>query len=137
MAGLLAACAPVPPAPIDLPTRAQARVASPLDLGKARQIAASIAPGARPEASGLDRLTLFAAILAQDPQVAQARAALASARADARAARKVGRPRSRCRANMPTILPPRRRGCWGQGPICRWTSAGGAGRGWRGQTLAS
>lgn len=92
MAGLLAACAPVPPAPIDLPTRVQARVASPLDLGKARQIAASIAPGGRPEASGLDRLMLFAAILAQDPQVAQARAALASAKADASAARKVGAP---------------------------------------------
>jgi CRISPR system Cascade subunit CasA len=136
MAGLLAACAPVPPAPIDLPTRVQARMASPLDLGKARQIAASIAPGARPEASSLDRLTLFA-ILAQDPQVAQARAALASARADARTARKVGAPTftlSSEYANDPSTTSP-----WllGAGPICRWTSAGGAGRGWPGPTLAS
>jgi len=90
MAAALAACSPVPPAPIDVPARAQSRVGGALDLAKTREIAASIAPGT--SFQGLDRLALFAAILAQDPQVAQSRQALAAAIADARSARKVGAP---------------------------------------------
>jgi CRISPR system Cascade subunit CasA len=87
----LAACAPVPPVPVDLPARSVARVAAAFDLAQAWHIAASIAPAAAAE-PGLDRLTLFGAILAQDPRVAQARAAVVAARGDARAARKVGAP---------------------------------------------
>ncbi|NMN05417.1 CRISPR system Cascade subunit CasA [Novosphingobium sp. SG919] len=89
---VLTACAPVPPVPADLPARSQARVAAPLDLAAVRRIAVAVAPGAPTASDGLDRLSLFAAILAQDPRVAQARAAVASAKADARAARKVAAP---------------------------------------------
>jgi CRISPR system Cascade subunit CasA len=49
-----------------------------------------LAPGA--QAGRIDRLTLFAALLASDPRVAEARAALETARRDARSARKVGSP---------------------------------------------
>ncbi|PTR13335.1 CRISPR system Cascade subunit CasA [Novosphingobium sp. GV055] len=94
-AALLAAtagCAPVPPAPVNLPARSAARVATQLEEPKLRQIAQGIAPAAPHMADSLDRLDLFAAILAQDPRVAEARAAVLSAQRDARAAHKVAAP---------------------------------------------
>jgi len=67
-------CMRVPPAPVDLPERASARVAGGLDVSAIAVRAAALAPGTpRPEA-GIDRLALFAAILTDDPRVAAARA---------------------------------------------------------------
>ncbi|MEO0032294.1 MAG: hypothetical protein RIS94_2052 [Pseudomonadota bacterium] len=89
---MLGACAHVPLAPVDLPARAAARIAAQIDLPRIRATAEAIAPTVSPPAEGLDRLALFAAILVHDPRVAEARAALDTARRDARAARKVGSP---------------------------------------------
>ena len=85
-------CMRVPPAPVDLPERASARVAGGLDVSAIAVRAAALAPGTpRPEA-GLDRLALFAAILTDDPRVAAARAGVEAARRDARLARKAANP---------------------------------------------
>lgn len=88
----LAACVHVPPAPVDLPARAQARAEAPLDWAAIRGEAARIVPGHAVSDGRLDRVDLFAALLVSDPRVAEARAALAVAEREAAAARKVGAP---------------------------------------------
>lgn len=82
---LLAGCARYQPAPVVLGDRAQALAQARFDPATIRATAERIAPGATP--AGFDRLTLFAALLTRDPKIAQARAAIASAEAEARASR--------------------------------------------------
>ncbi len=89
---LATACVHVPPAPVDLPARASARVGATLDLADAQARAVALAPGVARPAAGLDRLALFAAILADDPRVAAARGAVEVARRDARVAHKAASP---------------------------------------------
>ena len=89
---LVGGCVRVPPAPVDLPARAAARVGGGLDLSAIAGRAAALAPGTpRPE-GGIDRLALFAAILSDDPRVAAARASVEAARRDARLAHKAASP---------------------------------------------
>lgn len=82
----------VPPAPVDLPTRAAARAVAPFDPVEATRVARDLAPAAAHAVSGFDRLDLFAALLLHDPRIAQARAAIETARREARAARKAASP---------------------------------------------
>lgn len=83
-------CTHVAPAPVHLEARIAGQAARTFDAPAAERDAALLAPGA--QAGRIDRLTLFAALLASDPRVAEARAALETARRDARSARKVGSP---------------------------------------------
>ena len=85
--GLLAGCVAYQPAPVDVGARVAQRAGSTLDPAQARVTAQRIAPDAPSPAGGFDRLTLFAAMLDHDPKVAQARAAIVSAQADARVSR--------------------------------------------------
>lgn len=85
-------CVHVPAAPVDLPARAAARVSAGIDLADVRARAAALAPGTARPAAGLDRLALFAAILADDPHVVAARDAVEVARRDARVAHKAASP---------------------------------------------
>jgi CRISPR system Cascade subunit CasA len=89
---LTAGCLRVPPVPADLPARVAARVGGTLDLADIQARAAALAPGAPRPTGGIDRLTLFAAILADDPRVAAARGAVEAARRDARLAHKAASP---------------------------------------------
>lgn len=89
---LCAGCLRVPPAPVDLPARAAARTGGTIDLADLQTRAAALAPGMPRAAAGLDRLTLFAGILAQDPRVAAARSAVEAARRDAILAHKAASP---------------------------------------------
>lgn len=73
-------------APIAVADRAAQRMSASLDLPQVRATARRIAPDAAP-VDGLDRLALFAALLDHDPKIAQARAAIATARAEVRASR--------------------------------------------------
>lgn len=93
---ILAGCMHVAPQPIDLAARAARHDGSdgapaPIDWPAIAARASRLAPDV-PAAGGLDRLTLFAAILQLDPRVAAARDAVASARAQARLARKAASP---------------------------------------------
>lgn len=88
----LCACVHVPPAPVDLPQRAGARATAGLDWSAIRSEAQRLVPGHSVVAGRLDRIDLFAALLAGDPRVAEARAALVVAEKEAAAARKVGAP---------------------------------------------
>lgn len=90
---LAGGCVRVPPAPIDLPARALARTTDSFDLPAIEARAAALAPGEpRPAATGMDRLALFAAILAIDPRVTAARDAVEAARRDALLAHKAASP---------------------------------------------
>lgn len=86
----LAGCVRYQPAPVDLGARAQALAAARFDPAAIQAEAHRLAPDA--PATGLDRLTLFAALLTRDPRIAQARAAIASAAANARASRRAVGP---------------------------------------------
>lgn len=93
LAAMLAGCTHVPPQPVDLSARATARATASFDPTAIHARAQAIAPAApRREGPVLDRLDLFAALLQHDPRIAQARAAIASARRDARAAAKAANP---------------------------------------------
>ncbi|WP_353228646.1 TolC family protein [Novosphingobium sp.] len=92
VAAMAGGCVRVPPQPIDLPARAAARTSAGIDLPVVQARAAALAPGLARPATGIDRLTLFAAILANDPRVQAARAAVDAARRDARLARKAASP---------------------------------------------
>lgn len=83
-------CTHVAPAPVHLEARMASRAARTFDAPAAERDAGLLAPEAH--VRGIDRLALFAALLASDPRVAEARAALETARRDARSARKVGSP---------------------------------------------
>jgi len=89
---LAGACVHVPPAPADLPARVSARVAATLDVPAITARAVALAPGTARPAMGLDRLSLFAAILSDDPRVTAARANIEAARRDARLAHKAAMP---------------------------------------------
>jgi CRISPR system Cascade subunit CasA len=89
---LTAGCVHVPPAPVDLTARAAARVGGTLDLAEIGARAAALAPGEARPAGGLDRLTVFAAILIDDPRVIAARSAVEVARRDAHLAHKAASP---------------------------------------------
>lgn len=82
---LLAGCMRYPPAPVVLGDRAQTLAAARFDPAAIEAEARRIAPDAAP--AGLDRLALFAALLTRNPKIAQARAAIATAAAEARASR--------------------------------------------------
>ncbi|EGD58698.1 RND-type multidrug efflux pump, outer membrane protein [Novosphingobium nitrogenifigens DSM 19370] len=102
-------CVRVPPAPIDLPSRAAARTDAPLDRAEVDRRAALLAPDVPHPTDGLDRLALLAAIMVQDPRVEAARAALEGARRDARLAHKAASPTltlSSEYANDPTTSSP-------------------------------
>jgi CRISPR system Cascade subunit CasA len=85
---LLAGCVSYTPAPVSVADRATARLDATLDMNAVAAAAGRIAPDAPLQSAGLDRLTLFAALLDHDPKVAKARAAVATAEAEARASRK-------------------------------------------------
>ncbi len=89
---VLAGCVHVPPAPVDLSARASARVGGTVNLSQIQARAAALAPGVPQPVSGLDRLGLFAAIVADDPRVIAARDAVEVARRDARVAHKAASP---------------------------------------------
>lgn len=84
--GLLAGCMRYEAAPIAVADRAAQRMNAPFDMQQVEATSRRIAPDAAPS-SGLDRLALFAALLDHDPKIAQARAAIATARAEARSSR--------------------------------------------------
>ena len=84
--GLLAGCVHYQPAPITIADRAAARLSVSLDPGRLATTLKQIAPDA-PTPRRLDRLALFAVILDYDSRVAKARAAIATAAAEARASR--------------------------------------------------
>lgn len=88
---LLPACARYEARPVDLPVVAQSQAASTLDGPAIEAMRMRIAPGAANAAEN-DRLWLLAAILARDPKVAEARAAIATAQAQAKAQRHVASP---------------------------------------------
>lgn len=96
MAALLGGCMHVAPQPIDLAAHAARRDgsdgAAKIDWPAITARAARLTSDAKPAEAGLDRLTLFAAILSLDPRVAAARDAIATARAEARLARKAANP---------------------------------------------
>lgn len=91
-AGLLSGCVAYQPAPISIADSAQRRMAAALDHNQVAQSAQRIAPNAPLPASGYDRLMLFAALLDHDPKVVKARAAIATAEAEARSSRKAVGP---------------------------------------------
>ena len=96
LAVLLGGCMHVAPQPIDLAAHAARRdgtdPAAAIDWSAITARAARLAPDGAPAGAGLDRLTLFAAILSLDPRVAAARDAIATARAEARLAHKAANP---------------------------------------------
>jgi len=84
--GLLAGCMHYQPAPIAIADRTAARMNASLDPAQLAATIRRIAPDAPPP-QRLDRLALFAAMLDLDPRIAKARAAIATAAAEARASR--------------------------------------------------
>jgi len=89
--GLLAGCVRYEPAPIALDNQVAKRAAASFDPAQNAATVRRIAP-ASASTAGLDRLALFAALLDHDPKLVQARAAIASAEADARSSRHVVGP---------------------------------------------
>lgn len=87
MATLLGGCQAYRPAPIDAAQIAVARQQRSADPDAVRQEQARLAPDAPYDAARWDRLSLLAALLVHNPDVAAARAAIDTARAQARAAR--------------------------------------------------
>ena len=85
---LVSGCVRYAPAPINAAGNLQARATRTLDQAAVDQMIRQIAPRAEPSGSNLDRLSLFAAILILDPKVEAARAAIETAKAQARASRK-------------------------------------------------
>ena len=90
-------CMHVPPAPVDLPAHVSARVNATLDQPAIAARAAALAPdtqrpGGAGGPAGFDRLSLFAAILSDDPRVAAARANVVAAQRDAKLAHKAAMP---------------------------------------------
>ena len=81
---LLAGCVRYQPAPVSVPDRATQRMNAALNVGEIGATRRRIAPDASQAPAGMDRLALFAALLEHDPKVASARAAIATAEADAR-----------------------------------------------------
>ncbi|MXO58244.1 TolC family protein [Altererythrobacter salegens] len=89
----LAACMSYQPSPIDLGVRSEAVAARTLDPTRIAEEVARLAPGERAAPPGtLDRLSLFAALLAYNPRIVAARGAIATAEAEAAAARHMGAP---------------------------------------------
>lgn len=82
-----AGCMNVPPRPIDVPARADAAAHAELDRAAIAARAGRLAPGARVDAAGLDRLSLFAALLLHDPKVLEARRAIVTAQRESASAR--------------------------------------------------
>jgi outer membrane protein TolC len=89
---LVGGCVHAPPLPVDLPARVSARIGATLDVPAITARAAVLAPGTLRPIAGFDRLSVFAAILSDDPRVATARANVEAARRDARLARKAAMP---------------------------------------------
>jgi len=89
--GLLAGCMRYEPAPVVLDEHVAKRAAASFDSAQNAATVRRIAPEAAPVA-GFDRLALFAALLDHDPKLVQARAAIVSAEAEARASRHVVGP---------------------------------------------
>ncbi|HEX7874875.1 MAG TPA: TolC family protein [Sphingobium sp.] len=87
LTALLAGCQAYRAAPVDAGQVAVQRQHRTADPEAVRAVQAHIAPGSPYDAVQWDRLTLFAALLAHNPDVAAASAAVDSARAGARAAR--------------------------------------------------
>lgn len=85
---LVAGCVRYSPAPVSVSERAAQHVNASLDLPVIAAEARRIAPDAPQPPTGLDRLALFAALLENDPKIAQARKAIATAETQARASRK-------------------------------------------------
>ncbi|MBT2189427.1 TolC family protein [Sphingobium nicotianae] len=81
---LLAGCVRYQPTPVSVSDRATQRMNATLDGAAIGTAVRRIAPDAPPASTGMDRLALFAALLEHDPKVAAARAAIATAEADAR-----------------------------------------------------
>ncbi|MBO9581038.1 MAG: TolC family protein [Sphingobium sp.] len=84
---LLAGCVSYEPKPISVSDRAAQRMDARLDLDKIATESRQIAPDAPQNSAGLDRLALFVALVDHDAKVAQARAAIATAQAEARGSR--------------------------------------------------
>lgn len=89
---LAAGCARYGPQPVNPSGALQARAARTLDPALVDRTVRTIAPNAEPSGTKLDRLSLFAAILLLDPKVETARAAIETAKAQARASRKAAGP---------------------------------------------
>lgn len=89
---VLGACLRVPPAPLDLPAHVAARTGAQADPARWAALRARLAPAGTAAPGGIDRLTLLAAILADDPRVMAARRAVEAARRDALAAHKAAMP---------------------------------------------
>jgi CRISPR system Cascade subunit CasA len=81
-----------PPAPVSIADKAAQRLNATLDIQQVAAPVQHIAPDAPVQSSGLDRLILFAALLEHDPKIAQAKAAIATAQAEARASRRTSGP---------------------------------------------
>jgi len=88
---LSAACVIYDARPMDVPGVARAQATRTLDESAVEAVRARIAPDASAEGEA-DRLWLLAAILANDPKIAAARAAVSTAEAKARAERHVAAP---------------------------------------------
>lgn len=94
MSSLLLAtgCARYNPQPVMSAGAVQARAVRTLDPALLDRTVRTIAPRAEASGAKLDRLSLFAAILVLDPKVEAARAAIETAKAQARASRKAPGP---------------------------------------------
>lgn len=88
---IISACAKYEARPVDLPTMAHARGVATLDEATIEAMRSRIAPGIS-AAAGNDRLWFLAALLTHDPKIAAARAALATAEAQAKAQHYVTAP---------------------------------------------
>ncbi|MGD9810909.1 MAG: TolC family protein [Sphingobium sp.] len=88
---LSSACAQYEARPVDLPAVAQSRATRILDAPAVEAMRNRIAPDAKSPVEN-DRLWLLAAILSHDPKVATARAAVATAQAQAKAERHIVAP---------------------------------------------
>ena len=89
---LVAGCVRYGPQPVNPAGAVQARAARTLDPALLDRTVRTIAPRAEPAGAALDQLSLFAAILLLDPKVETARAAIETAKAQARASRKAPGP---------------------------------------------
>lgn len=89
---LVAGCASYGPRPLNPSATLSARSERTLDAALLDRTVRTIAPRAEPSDVKLDRLSLFAAILLFDPKVEAARAAVETAKAQARADRKAPGP---------------------------------------------
>lgn len=87
-----AGCARYSQQPIDPAGGVQAHAVRAVDAALLDRTVRAIAPRATPKSAELDRLSLFAAILLLDPKVESARAAIESAKAQARASSKAPGP---------------------------------------------